>query len=83
MIIEVIATGKDVNEAIENGCVQVGFGRDEVEFEIISLPKKGLLGIKKYPAKVRVYKEVAEPAVSNNKQRTPASDAGSKKAQYP
>lgn len=77
MIVEAIATGKDVNEAIENGCTQIGFRRDEVEFEIISLPKRGLLGIKKYPAKVRVYREVADPSIS--KKKKPAFEPASKK----
>ena len=52
---EIIETGKTVEEAIESGCEKLGLPREKVEFEILEMPKKGLLGLKTYPAKVRVY----------------------------
>lgn len=52
---EVTTTGKTVDLAIEEACQQLGVSRDTVEFEIIDLPKKGFLGLKSYPAKVRVF----------------------------
>lgn len=41
--------------AIEEACRQLQTAREQVEFEIIDLPKKGLFGLKTYPAKVRVF----------------------------
>lgn len=52
---EIITTGKTVDLAIEEGCAQLGVTREKAEFEIIDLPKKGFLGLKSYPAKVRVF----------------------------
>ena len=63
MIQETIATGRDVNAAIDNGCLQLGIDREEdiFDFEIIAREKKGFLGLKTYPAKVRVFREVPDP----------------------
>ena len=36
---EIIQTGKTVDAAIEQACAELGLPRDEVEFEIIDLPK--------------------------------------------
>ena len=58
---EIIQTGKTVDAAIEQACAELGLPRDEVEFEIIDLPKKGFLGLKSYPAKVRVFSIKEEP----------------------
>ena len=62
---EIIATGKTVDLAIEEACQQLGVPREKAEFEIIDLPKKGLFGLKTYPAKVRVFvkEDKAEMAV--------------------
>lgn len=62
---EIIATGKTVELAIEDACRQLNVSREKVEFEIIDLPKKGLFGLKTYPAKVRVFvkEDKAEMAV--------------------
>lgn len=49
---EVIATGKTVEEATENGCRELGLGRDEVSVEILEMPAKKLF--KTTPASVRV-----------------------------
>lgn len=51
---EIITTGKTVDLAIEEACQKLGAARDVIEFEIIDLPKKGFLGLKCYPAKVKV-----------------------------
>ncbi|MCI8653894.1 MAG: KH domain-containing protein [Angelakisella sp.] len=63
MIQETIATGRDVNAAIDNGCRELGINREEdlFDFEIIAREKKGFLGLKTYPAKVRVFREVPDP----------------------
>ncbi|MEG2074413.1 MAG: Jag N-terminal domain-containing protein, partial [Angelakisella sp.] len=61
LIRDVIATGRDVNAAIDSGCAQLGIDREDAQFEIISLPKKGFLGLKTYPAKVKVFEEIPDP----------------------
>ena len=49
MIKEIIATGVDANAAIESGALLLGLPREEVQFEIIDLPRKGgFLGLKSY-----------------------------------
>ena len=65
---EIITTGKTVDLAIEEACRQLQTAREKVEFEIIDLPKKGLFGLKTYPAKVRVFvkENKEEMAVENN-----------------
>lgn len=84
MIRETTATGRDVNQAIDAGCEQLGISRDDAQFEIISLPKKGFLGLKTYPAKVRVYQELPDikptprpaekkPAPAKTAERAPAA----------
>lgn len=57
---ELIKEGRDVNDAIDLACEALGVARDTVDFEIISLPKRGFLGLKNTPAKVRVYIEEPE-----------------------
>lgn len=58
---EVTATGIDVNEAIDSGALMLGCLRENVEFEIVDLPRKGgFLGLKKMPAKVKVWVEVPD-----------------------
>ena len=63
MIQETIATGRDVNAAIDNGCRELGINREEdiFDFEIIDREKKGVLGLKTYPATVRVFRELPDP----------------------
>ena len=62
---EVIAQGATTDEAIENGCRELGVTRDEVQFEILELPGqnnnlfKKLLGMNT-SASVRVYVEDGE-----------------------
>lgn len=75
MIKEIIATGVDANAAIESGALLLGLPRDEVQFEIIDLPRKGgFLGLKKLPAKVRVWVELPDekPARSEKPRRQEA-----------
>lgn len=57
MIKECIQTARTVDEAIELACAKLEIPREEVEIEILELPKKGFLGIGNTGAKVRVYKE--------------------------
>ena len=47
-------TGKTVDEAIELAILELGVGRDEVEVDVVSHGRGGILGIGFEPAKVRV-----------------------------
>lgn len=60
MIKEATATGRTVDVAIEAACEQLGLTREEVEIEIVDLPRKGFLGLSQIPAKVRVYIELPQ-----------------------
>jgi spoIIIJ-associated protein len=62
MIKEATATGRSVEEALEAACEALGKTREEVEFEILEMPRKGFLGLSLIPAKVKVWIEQAEPA---------------------
>lgn len=65
---EILATGRTVEEAINNGCEQLGITRgvDDYDHEIVDMPSNGFLGIGAKPAKVRVWIEIPEekPAVT-------------------
>ena len=53
---EIIVTGATVDEAIANGCEQLGAEQSEVDYEIIEQPQQKILGLfGGAPAKVRVY----------------------------
>ncbi|MBI5285561.1 MAG: protein jag [Chloroflexi bacterium] len=51
---DVEASGKTVEEAIEKAVEQLGVGRDEVEVEVVSEAKGGILGVGGAQAVVRV-----------------------------
>ena len=69
---ETIATGADANAAIENGALLLGLPREEVQFEIIDLPRKGgFLGLKKLPAKVRVWVELPDEKPAHRREEKP------------
>jgi spoIIIJ-associated protein len=62
---EAIATGHTVEEAIEAACKTLGVERDRVDFEIIELPAKrllGLLGASEAKVKVVFQENVEERA---------------------
>ena len=53
---EIIVTGATVEEALQNGCSQLGAEQSEVEYEILEQPQQKILGLfGGSPAKVRVY----------------------------
>lgn len=61
---EVIAMGKTVEEATENGCRELGLERDEVNVEILDLPVSKLF--KRTPARVKITATTEdEPQVKN------------------
>ncbi len=87
MKIDITATGKTVDEALENAKKELGIDvlEDGIKYEIIDLPKKaGFLGLKTVPAKVRVYSEeeeladiladIAKPAAEKKPERKPAPE---------
>ena len=58
MKIDITATGKTVDEALENAKKELGIDviGDDLTYQIIDLPRKaGFLGMRFIPAKVRVY----------------------------
>ena len=72
MIIEAVATGKTVDEAVDAACAELGMGRDSVEIEVLELPSKSFFGLKHIPAKVRVYIDVEEKAPEVKQEPVPA-----------
>lgn len=59
---EILATGRTVEEAIDNGCAELGVTRgvDDYDHEIVDMPSKGFLGIGAKPAKVRIWVEMPD-----------------------
>ena len=64
------ATGKTVEEALENAKKELGIDTvdDNFGFEVVEYDKKGFLGIGSKPAKVRVY-EIAEEEPASKPQK--------------
>ena len=61
----IITTGKTIDAAVEAALAQLGLSRDDVTYQVLSLPKSGFLGIGAVPAKVQVTYEAPDlkPAV--------------------
>ena len=61
----IITTGKTIEAAVETALAQLGLTRDDVTYQVITLPKAGFLGIGAVPAKVQVTYEAPDlkPAV--------------------
>lgn len=72
---EIIASGKDINEARENARLALGAGElDDINFEIIDLGSKGIFGIIGVkPAKVKAWMEIpdTEPRRERREARRP------------
>ncbi len=49
---EIIVTGKTVDEAVANAASQLGVNVEDIKYEVIDEPKKGLFGIGAVPAKI-------------------------------
>ena len=70
-------TGKTPEEAIEAALDQLGVGRDEVEIDVVSAGRGGLLGIGSEPAVVRVtpMENTDEADAENDAEDEPQPDA--------
>ena len=77
MIIEAIATGKTLSEAQEKAVAQLGnVNLDNVEFEVISMPKAKVLGLfGGSEAKVRAFVEVEDKKVQPKKTTSTEKEA--------
>ncbi|MBR7179056.1 MAG: Jag N-terminal domain-containing protein [Oscillospiraceae bacterium] len=66
----IITTGKTIDAAVEAALAQLGLTRDDVTYQVITLPKSGFLGIGAVPAKVQVTYEAPDlkPAAPAEKQ---------------
>ena len=56
----IITTGKTIDAAVEAALAQLGLTRDDVTYQVITLPKSGFLGIGAVPAKVQVTYEAPD-----------------------
>ena len=50
----IVTTGKTIDLAVEATLAQLGLSRDEITYEVLTLPKSGFLGFGATPAKVQV-----------------------------
>ena len=73
----IITTGKTIEDAVEAALVQLGLTRDDVTYQVISLPKSGFFGIGAVPAKVQVTYEAPDlkPAKIEKKEEAPKTEA--------
>jgi spoIIIJ-associated protein len=65
------ASGKTVEEAIESALEELGADRDEVEFEVLEEPRKGMLGMGAHEARVRVWLSGDEDEVAPGNRADP------------
>ena len=57
----IITSGKTIDLAVESALTQLGLTRDDITYEVLSLPKAGFLGLGAQPAKVQVTYEAPDP----------------------
>ena len=57
MLKEVIFSGKTIENAVENACAKLGIDSDELAYQIVTMPKKGFLGIGGQDAEISVEVE--------------------------
>ena len=57
----IITSGKTIELAVEAALAQLGLDRDDITYEVLSLPKSGFLGFGAQPAKVQVTYEAPDP----------------------
>ncbi|MEW6555970.1 MAG: RNA-binding cell elongation regulator Jag/EloR [Elusimicrobiota bacterium] len=70
---EIESTGRNVDEAIENGLKQLGLTREEVEIKILDEGKSGLFGLMgSAPSRVKISTKI-HPAAENSKEKEKTS----------
>ena len=83
----IITTGKTIDAAVEAALAQLGLTRDDVTYQVITLPKSGFLGIGAVPAKVQVTYEAPDlkptvkaeaPKAEEKKPEAPKAEAAPK-----
>ena len=81
----IITTGKTIDDAVEAALVQLGLTRDDVTYQVISLPKSGFFGIGAVPAKVQVTYEAPDlkPAKADAAPKTEEKKVEEKKEAAP
>ena len=81
----IITTGKTIDDAVEAALAQLGLTRDDVSYQVISLPKSGFFGIGAVPAKVQVTYEAPDlkPARADAAPRTEEKKVEEKKPEAP
>ena len=62
---EIVVTAKTVEQAVENGALELGMKKEDVKFEVMELPKKGFLGLGAADAKVKVTGEMAPADIAS------------------
>ena len=85
-----ITSGKTIEAAVEAACAQLGLSRDDISYQVVSLPKAGFLGIGNQPAKVEVTYEAPDPqpeapkvALSSASRSKPKAKPAAPKAEEP
>ena len=66
MKMEVTAQGKSVEAAVEAGALELGVDQSKVEYEVLTAPKKGFLGLGEVMAKVIVRYSPSPAEVAYN-----------------
>ena len=56
------ATGKTIEDAVRSGLVRLGLMEEEVTIEVLAEPKRGFLGFRSKPAKVRLTEKARKNA---------------------
>ncbi|MBI4299710.1 MAG: protein jag [Chloroflexi bacterium] len=81
---EVEASGRSVEEAVAAALKQLGVDRSQVEVEVLSEGRSGILGIRSEAARVRVRKlaELAEEQPANEESEQDPVDLASRTLQY-
>lgn len=78
---EVIKEARSVEEALDLACQELGVERDAIDFEIVTLPKRGFLGLRNTPAKVRVFIEEPEAPAPRRREERPEKKENTGKQQ--
>ncbi len=77
MIKELFFEGKTIDDAVVKAAAQLGQDKDFLEYEVVTMPVKGLFGLGAVNAKIKIEKEVPdEPeAATAEAEQAPAEDA--------